>query len=111
MNKNPLLLFQKRLQILVWISMVGLLITGLLMTRANQLRPIPVSETYRILLLIKHIIYGFMIGIALVRGVLFHQALKQGTLGKNKLVFLLVYCNVLLGLITVFLSGIMPVLK
>ncbi|MCF2139125.1 MAG: CopD family protein [Candidatus Lokiarchaeota archaeon] len=108
---NPLMAFQKRLQIAVWISMIGLLITGLLLSRAAKLSPVPVTSTYSTLLLIKHVIYGVMIAVGLLRGRLLQSSLSNSNPKTQKLAYLLVYINFGLGIITIFLSGILPVIK
>ncbi|WP_457557177.1 CopD family protein [Candidatus Harpocratesius sp.] len=110
---NPLMVFQKRLQILVWISMIALLITGLLLSRAAKLSPVPVTSTYSTLLLIKHVIYGVMIAIGLLRGFLLQVSFSDSNPNPKaqKLAYLLVYVNFGLGIITIFLSGILPAIK
>lgn len=105
---NSLVLFQQKLQIWVWISMVALLITGILLKKSNSMAPQPVSATYTTLLLIKHIAYGIMIGIGILRSMTFRISLKRPSSNLQKLSVILVYVNVVLGIVTVFLSGIMP---
>ncbi len=110
-KSNPLIIFQKKLQIWVWISMVALLITGLLLKKSNSMLPQSVSATYTTLLLIKHIVYGIMIGIGILRSVVFRISLKNPKSNLQKLTIVLVYVNAVLGIVTVFLSGIMPIFK
>ncbi len=107
-TRKPIVdLIQKKLSVLAITSMIGLAITGLLMT--NRLVTLnglfDFSNQYTIILSIKHIIGIFMIIIAIVRRYYLDKIFGSKNPNKEKYNVLLLISNVLLGWIVLFLGS------
>ena len=70
-SKRVMAVFKKKQRIWVYVSMVGLLITGLLMSKRNPqfVHLFAVSNPFSLALTIKHVLILIMIGIALYRSI------------------------------------------
>ena len=117
--------FQLRLRIFVYISIVGLWASGMFLSKLNQsLGLINFSNPYQTVLTIKHILIFIMIGMAVWRTLLMREKPgmegKPGMGGKDgqpspdkamakmKKTLLPLFINFGLGLVVLFLSGILP---
>ena len=100
---------QKKLSVLAITSMIGLIITGLLMTnRVVTLNGLlDFSTPYTVALSIKHIISIFMVTIALIRRYYMDQIFGMKNPKKEKYNMILLISNVILGWVVLFLSAYM----
>ncbi len=97
---------QSRLSILTFVSIIGLLITGMVLSRgSSQFQGLfNTSTPYALALAIKHIMVVLMIILALVRRfVLSSPSKKKGVQEKAKVALLLL--NMAIGLGVIFLSA------
>jgi uncharacterized membrane protein len=94
---------QKRLSILVYVSIAGLLITGLLLSRrSTQFQGLfNFGNSYSAVLSIKHILTLAMIAVTIVRS----QTLKGAGPKRERLKGLLLMLNLILGIGVLLLSG------
>ncbi len=99
---------QKRLSVLVYVSIVGLILTGML--QANR---IPAFEglfhfgnAYSTALSLKHIVVILMIGIALVRSLVLGRRQEPLTPSQEKLNMGLLLINMVLGIVVLLLTGL-----
>jgi putative copper export protein len=100
---------QKKLSVLAITSMIGLAITGLLMTsRVVTLKGLlDFSAQYTIALSIKHLIGIFMVIIAMIRRFYMDRIFGMKNPNKEKYNVMLLLSNVILGWIVLFLSSYM----
>lgn len=100
--------YQKKLSTLVFISIIGLWVTGVLLTRrSGQISGfLNFSNPYAMLISIKHIITLVMIAIALIRRFGPGRKLSNMTPEKMKLYIGLLITNVVLGISVLILSGL-----
>jgi len=108
-------LIKKKLSILTYISMVGLIITGLFMSRKAELSGLytgflSFGTEYSTLLSIKHLLYFLMIFLSLFRSLIVDRVKKFTPEQKQKLSMLALMLNVLAGLTVLFLSAYISVL-
>ncbi len=126
--KKVMAAFRKRQSLFVYISMVGLIVTGFLMSRRSPefVRLFAFSNPFSIALSLKHILVLIMIGIALYRALILGrqqppapQGKKQpgpgqpgqppkpgaGPSGKEKLNALLLSINAVLAVVVLLLSA------
>lgn len=99
---------QHRMRSLIYISMVMLFLTGVLLARYSGLYLgfISLGNEYSILTTIKHVLYVSMILVMLTRS----QILKKLNLNSKKeerLSVLLLFLNILLATLVLFLSAIL----
>jgi len=101
-------LFQKKLSIYVLISIIGLWITGVLLTRSSGQFSgfLSFSSQYATLISIKHIIILIMVAIALIRRFGLGRKLSGITPQEMKLYMALLFANVVLGVTVLVLSGL-----
>lgn len=106
--KKVMMSFQKRQSIWVYISMGGLILTGLMLSNRN-----PEFESlfgfgnaYSVALSIKHILVIFMIGITLYRSLVISRPQAVMTPKKDHLSFKLLIINVVLAVALLFSSGL-----
>jgi uncharacterized membrane protein len=95
---------QKRLSVLVYVSIVGLLITGMLLARrAPAFQGLfSFGNTYSLILGIKHVLTLLMVTVALWRSIALRRA--AGKL-QERLKAGLLFLNVALGVLVLVLSG------
>jgi putative copper export protein len=104
---------QDRLSTLVYISMVGLLGTGMLLAkRAPQFEGLfSFANGYSTVLAIKHVLVILMIVIALFRRIALKQRGDQLQPKRRKFGVALLYVNIAVGTLVLLLSGISVVLS
>jgi len=101
---------QTRLKIIAVISIVGLMVTGILMSRFASTQPYydgPFSfgfNTYTTLMGIKHILMILMVAVAITKGAILDN-LKKQTKALKKARVILIAVNLLLGIAVIVLSG------
>ncbi len=99
---------QNRLSKLVYISIIGLFITGAVKGKMipEFLGLFNFGNNYSTILAIKHILYGVMIVLAILRS----RVAGRKDKGKNpktmKIKALMLLANIILGIIVLFLSGL-----
>ena len=110
--KTAIMAFQKRQSVWVYISMGGLILTGLLMSNRNPEfeRLFGFGNTYSTTLSIKHILVVLMIGITLYRSLILNRPQKVMTPKKEELSFQLLLINVVMAVAVLFTSGLVAAL-
>ena len=108
-------LIKKKLSLLTYISMIGLIITGLLMSRKAELAGLytgflSFGTEYSTLLSIKHLLYFVMISLSVFRSLIVDRVKKFSPEQKKMLNMLTLMLNVLAGLAVLFLSAYTNVL-
>ena len=103
---------QKRQSVLVYISIVGLLVTGVIQARqaASFQGLFHVGNAYSAALTVKHILVLAMIIIALYRSLLLGRKGKAPTPTQEKLKIRLLFVNVVLGIAILLVSAYTAVL-
>ncbi len=100
-----------RLNKIVWISIVGLFVTGIPLSVSNS--PdlftgfLSFSNTYSSLLSIKHIVVILMVAIVAVRGNILPKMASLPPSKNEKISALLMMANVVLGVVVLLLSGLL----
>lgn len=109
--KSMLKAYHHHLRVITVVSMVGLWITGLLLSRQSPTYAgfLNFSDTYNVLLSIKHLLVFVMVGIGLFRGFILGQKIEHFTAKEQKVYAVLLIINAILGVAVVFLSGISAV--
>ncbi|MCX6055077.1 MAG: CopD family protein [Chloroflexi bacterium] len=107
-TKKVMIGFQKRQSTWVYISMGGLILTGLLMSRRNPAfdHLFSFASTYSTLLSIKHILVILMIGTTLYRSLILSPTRAMATPRKEQLGFKLLILNFALAIAVLLLSGL-----
>lgn len=97
---------QKRLSLLVYISIVGLIVTGLLQARQNDdfAGLFNTGNDYSLVLTLKHVLVLVMIAITLIRS-LGLKRWKLAAPARDKLSVRLLFANAALGVGVLLLSG------
>jgi len=111
-TRKTILAFQKRQSVWVYISMGGLILTGLLMSKQNAdfVHLFGFGDAFSTVLSIKHILVVIMIGLTLYRS-LFVNRPREGMPPKNeKLSFQLLLINAGLAVAVLFTSGLVAAL-
>lgn len=108
-------MIKKKLSVLTYISIVGLIITGLLMSNRAVLSGLSTGflsfgNEYSILMSIKHLLYFVMIFLSLFRSQIVDRVKKFTPEQKQKLNMLTLLLNILAGLAVLFLSSYVSVL-
>ena len=98
---------QKRLSVLVYASIVGLLLTGLLQAnRAADFQGLfSFANTYSIFLSLKHVLVLAMIAITLYRSLVLGRRTGPSTPAQEKLSVKLLLLNMILGIAVLLHSG------
>ena len=98
---------QKRLSVLVYVSIVGLLLTGLLQAnRAAEFQGLfSFANTYSIFLSLKHVLVLAMIAITLYRSLVLGRRTGPSTPAQEKLSVKLLLLNMVLGIAVLLHSG------
>jgi len=98
---------QKRLSVLVYVSIVGLLLTGLL--QANRVEAFQglfsFGNPYSTVLTLKHILVLAMIAVTLYRSLVLGRRKGPSTPAQEKLSAKLLFFNIVLGISILLLSG------
>ncbi|TFF68163.1 hypothetical protein EU520_00725 [Candidatus Thorarchaeota archaeon] len=97
---------RQRLSILVYASMIGLLVTGLLMGNSSPLYAgvLTITNEYSILLTVKHLVITVMVVLAIVRSRVLPRMTMQD-MKKNKMGARLTILNMILGIVVLLLSA------
>jgi len=98
---------QERLSKLVYVSIVGLLATGVLLSRRSPAFQglFQFGNTYSAVLAIKHVLTLVMIGVALYRSLVLGRRGGPSGQAREKLKVGLLLANVVLGVAVLLLSG------
>ena len=101
---------QKRNSVLVYSSMIGLVLTGLLQANRTSafLGLFSLGNTYSVVLAVKHILVIAMIAIALYRSL---ALANTATPKQERLKKILMMSNIVFGIIILLLSGIATALS
>ncbi|HCS38430.1 MAG TPA: hypothetical protein DIW44_02450 [Anaerolineaceae bacterium] len=110
--KKVMSAFQNRQSIWVYISMGGLILTGLLLSNRNPEFDslFGFGNAYSVALSIKHILVILMIGITLYRSLILSRPQAVMTPEKEQLSFKLLIINVFLAVAVLFSSGLVSAL-
>jgi putative copper export protein len=110
--KTMLKSYHRHLRVVAVVSMIGLWITGLLLSRQSSTHAgfLNFSDTYNVLLSIKHLLVFVMVGIGLFRGFVFGKKIEHFTPKDQKVYAVLLLINTILGVTVLFLSGISAVM-
>lgn len=110
--KKVMAAFQKRQSVWVYVSMVGLILTGLLMTnRSPEFEALfAFGNPYSAALSTKHILAILMIGISLYRALVLGRARSRMTPEKERLNVQLVIANAVLAVTVLLASGFVAAL-
>jgi len=106
-----LAIIQKRIKIVAVVSMIGLMATGIFMSRQAITKGILAgpfafgANTYSTLLAVKHILMILMVVVAITKGAILDNLKKQSIVVK-KMRVILIGVNLLLGIAVLVLSGI-----
>lgn len=108
-------MIKKKLSLLTYISIIGLIVTGLLMSNRAVLSWLSTGflsfgNEYSILMSIKHLLYFVMIFLSLFRSQIVDRVKKFTPEQKQKLNILTLLLNILAGLAVLFLSSYVSVL-
>ena len=108
-------MIKKKLSVLTYISIIGLIVTGLLMFNRAVLSGLSTGflsfgNEYSILMSIKHLLYFVMIFLSLFRSQIVDRVKKFTPEQKQKLNMLTLLLNILAGLAVLFLSSYVSVL-
>ncbi|MBN1147412.1 MAG: hypothetical protein JXA78_09155 [Anaerolineales bacterium] len=106
--KKVMMAFQKRQSLWVYISMVGLVATGLVMThRSSDFEHLfGFGNLYSVALSLKHILVIVLIGITLYRTLVLGRNLAGMTPEKERLNFKLLLVNAALAVAVLLVSGL-----
>lgn len=104
--KELLAAIQKRLSVLVYVSIVGLILTGVLQAQRNPAFEglLAFGNAYSTVLTLKHIVVVVMIGIALFRSLALGRRARQ-TPSQERLSMGLLLANLALGVVVLLLTG------
>ena len=108
-------MIKRKLSVLTYISMVGLIITGILMSNKAALSGLSTGflsfeNEYSTLMSIKHLLYFVMIFLSLFRSQIVDRVKKFTPEQKQKLNMLTLLLNIFAGLAVLFLSSYVGVL-
>ena len=106
--KKVMASFQKRQGIWVYISMAGLILTGIVMTHRSPEfeRLFGWGNPYSVALSIKHILVIIMIAITLFRALVLGRNQRNQSQGNERLTMKLLLVNVVLAVIVLLNSGL-----
>lgn len=110
--KKVIMSFQKRQSVWVYISMAGLILTGVMLSnRSPEFEHLfGFSNTYSVLMSIKHILVLILIGITLYRALVLGRAQGSLTPAKERLNMQLLLINAALAVAILFSSGLIAAL-
>ena len=104
--KELLAAIQKRLSVLVYVSIVGLILTGVLQAQRNPAFEglFAFGNAYSTALSLKHIVVVVMVGVALFRSLVLGRRERQ-TPSQERLSMGLLLANLVLGVLVLLLTG------
>lgn len=100
--KKLIATMKSKLSMLTYVSMIGLLVTGLFLSNVT----LPPSAQYSLLLTVKHIVIALMVIISLFRSLGIQRMNLEGP-KEQKLGAVLLLINVILGISILLMSGIL----
>jgi uncharacterized membrane protein len=103
---------RRRLSVFVYVSMIGLLVTGILLSRRSPAFQglFAMGNPYALVLGIKHILVVAMVVIALLRSIILAKVRGLAAPVRERVDIALLYVNMLLGIIVLALSGFVAAL-
>ena len=98
---------QKRLSVLVYVSIVGLVLTGLLLSNRSPafLGLFHFGNPYSAVLAVKHLLVLVMIAVALYRSLVLGRQSGPSAPSREKLSAGLLFLNIILAILVLLLSG------
>lgn len=110
--KQVMLAYQRRQSVWVYISIAGLILTGLMLSKQNPdfVHLFTFGNSYSAALSVKHILVIIMIGITLVRSLVFGRGQGPANPKMERLNIILLLVNAVLAVAVLFLSGFISVL-
>ncbi|MGY5873428.1 MAG: hypothetical protein RTV72_14350 [Candidatus Thorarchaeota archaeon] len=107
-SKKLIMTIRKRLNGIVWISIIGLLVTGILLSNSSPLFGglFSIANEYSILLTIKHIVIALMVIIVIVRGHVLTRMTNIPPQKIEKISKVLMMLNLVFGIVVLLLSGL-----
>ena len=98
---------RKRLNSLVWVSIIGLLVTGILLSNSSPLFGglFSIANEYNILLTLKHIVIALMVIIVIVRGNILPRVVSTPPEKIERISKILMMLNLVFGILVLLLSG------
>lgn len=98
---------QKRLSVLVYVSIVGLALTGMLQANRNPAFQglFSFGNSYSTVLTFKHILVLVMVAVALYRNLVLGRRSGPSTPSQEKLSAGLLFLNIILGVVVLLLTG------
>jgi len=106
-SKKLIMAIRKRLNGIVWVSIIGLLVTGILLSNSSPLFGglFAIADEYNILLTIKHIVIALMVIIVIVRGHVLSRLTNTPPQKIEKISKVLMMLNLVFGIVVLLLSG------
>jgi len=98
---------QKRLSVLVYVSIVVLAVTGMLQANRNPAFQglFSFGNPYSTVLTLKHILVLAMVAVALIRSLVLGRRSRPSTPSQEKLSVGLLFINIVLGIVVILLTG------
>lgn len=98
---------RSRLSILIYISIIGLLITGILLSNRSPLflGYFTIANEYSFILTIKHALIGVMVVFTIVRSLVVPRLTTLQMPTKKKLNGGILFANIILGILVLFFSA------
>ena len=106
-SKKLIMTIRKRLNSLVWVSIIGLLVTGILLSNSSPLFGglFSIANEYNILLTLKHIVIALMVIIVIVRGNILPRMVGTPPEKIERISKILMMLNLIFGILVLLLSG------
>jgi putative copper export protein len=104
---------RSRLSRLVYISMLGLLVTGILLSSRSPLFVgyFSIGNEYSLILVIKHVLIGIMVILSVLRSQVIPRAKRIKPDKEQKLNAMILVMNTIMGIIVLFMSGYISALS
>ncbi|NLN70072.1 MAG: hypothetical protein GX142_04720 [Chloroflexi bacterium] len=105
--RKLLIAYQSKLRIVGLISFGILWVTGLLLSRqsAHHTGFLNFQSLYNTLISTKHLVIFFMMAVGIYRGFILGRKIEKFNQQEQKTYMMLLFINIVLGVIVVFLSG------
>lgn len=106
-SKKLIMTIRKRLNSIVWVSIIGLLVTGILLSNSSPLFGglFSIANEYSIFLTLKHIVIALMVIIVIVRGNILPKMTNTPPEKIERLSKILMMLNLVFGILVLLLSG------
>jgi putative copper resistance protein D len=108
-SKKLISTIQRRQSLMVYVSILGLVLTGLLHAKRSPGFQgfFAVGNTYSLILTVKHVLILAMVGIALFRSLTLGRNGDRASPSRERLNAWLLYINIGLGVAVLLLSGVL----